>query len=93
MEFVLCRLGTCKMTPICKPTSTSKPALPTNHPFCRMGGALLQATSHNMCSSRLFFRMGGDVLSMTGLRNIEKIVLSRCHLLINMTIVIKFSHY
>jgi hypothetical protein len=29
---------TCKMTPICKPTSTSKPALPTNHPFCRVGG-------------------------------------------------------
>jgi hypothetical protein len=72
MEFVLCCLGvpfcfgggapTCKMTPICKPTSTSKPALPTNHPFCRMGGALLQAASHNISSSHPFFRIGGDAL-------------------------------
>ena len=74
MEFVLCCLGdsffcfgggapTCKMTPICKPTSTFKPALPTNHPFRRMGGALLQATSHNISSSHPFLRMGGDALN------------------------------
>jgi hypothetical protein len=39
MEFVLCCLGGSffVLTPICKPTSTSKPALPTNHPFFRMG--------------------------------------------------------
>jgi hypothetical protein len=53
---------TCKMTPICKPTLTSKPALPTNHPLCKMGGALLQADSHNTSSSHPFFRMGGDAL-------------------------------
>ena len=37
---------------------------PTNKSsvFCRMSGALLQAASHNMSSSQLFFRMGGDAL-------------------------------
>ena len=53
---------TCKMTPIYKPTLTSKPALPTNHPFLRMGGALLQAASHNISSSHPFLRMVGDAL-------------------------------
>ena len=67
MEFVHYCLGgsffcfgvgalTCKMTPICKL------ALPTNHPFCRMSGPLLQAASHNISSSHSFFRMGGDAL-------------------------------
>ena len=55
---------TCKMTPNCKPTSTSKPALPINHPILRMGGAFLQSASHSISSSHPFLRMGGDALSM-----------------------------
>ena len=55
---------TCKMTPICKQASTSKPALPTNHPFYGMDGALLQATSHNISPDHPFIKMGGDALRL-----------------------------